>query len=264
MTSSEMRRPVLLEIAVQDVDGALTAVRNGADRLELCVALASTGGLTPSIGLVAEVCAAVALEAPERPVGVCVLVRPAEGGFVYGEAEVAVMETDVAALAGMPGVEAVVMGALTRAGRVDLDVMRRVMAAAGRLPVVFHRAIDVASSPEELLEDVISLGCVRVLSSGGAPRAGDGVDVLRRMVDRAAGRIHIMSGGGVQIGAIPALVGAGVDSVHLSAKATHRSEPTGPGGGASEVMVTDGVVVAQARDALRQANVGRRSRISFR
>ncbi|RKW69421.1 copper homeostasis protein CutC [Galactobacter caseinivorans] len=251
MTSRKQRDPVLLEIAVQDVAGAIAAVRSGADRLELCVALASTGGLTPSIGLVKAVCAAVALEAAHEPVGVCVLVRPSEGGFVYDEAAVAVMEADLEALAGIPGVEAVVLGALTRAGRVDLDVMRRMMAAAGRLPVVFHRAIDVASSPEELLDAVISLGCVRVLSSGGAPVSGDGLHVLRRMVEVAAGRIQIMAGGGLTLEAIPELVAAGVDSIHLSAKAFRQGDPAGPGGGHTEVMFTDGDVVALARDALR-------------
>lgn len=253
MTSPSTPRRVHLEIAVQDVAGAVTAVRNGADRLELCVALGSTGGLTPSIGLVAQVCEAIAAESPERPVGVCVLVRPSEGGFVYDDAAVAVMAADAAALSGMPGVEAMVVGALTREGRVDLPAMRRVIAAAGDLPVVFHRAIDVVSAPEELLEQIIGLGCVRVLTSGGAARSGAGAGVLARMVEVAAGRIQIMAGGGVSIEAIPALVAAGVDSVHLSAKATRQSDPTGPGGGVNEVMYTDGAVVAQAREAVDRA-----------
>lgn len=233
---------------MQDVAGALAAVRNGADRLELCVALGSTGGLTPSPGLVRAVTAA--LEAEGSGAGVCVLVRPAEGGFVYGPETVDVMVHDVAALASVPGVTGVVVGALTRDGRVDVPAMRRVVAAAGGLEVVFHRAIDAVGSPEELLEDIVALGCTRVLTSGGAAAAGDGVEVLARLVDAAAGRVQIMAGGGVSVGAIPALLTAGVDAVHLSAKGWANSEPTGPGGGAPRVMVTDPEAVRAAREAL--------------
>ena len=248
--------PVQLEIAVQDVEGALTAVRNGADRLELCVALASTGGLTPSIGLVKHVLAALQAEAAAtgRPeVGVCVLVRPAEGGFVYGEEAVAITVSDVAALASLGGVQGVVVGALNADGSVDRDAMGRIVAAAGGMDVVFHRAIDVASAPEALLEDVIGQGCVRVLTSGGAAASGDGVDALARMVAVSNGRIQIMAGGGVSIEAIPALLQAGVDSIHLSAKGVRASDPTGPGGGIPEVLFTDGAVVAAARAAIDAA-----------
>lgn len=248
---STVRSRLSLEVAVQDAAGAVTAVRNGADRLELCVAL-KMGGLTPSIGLVAEVCAAVAREPSAQDVGVCVLVRPCEGGFVYDDAALKVMAADVAALSRIPGVAAVVTGALTRAGRVDLDAMRVVIEATDGLPVVFHRAIDAAPAPEELLPDVISLGCVRVLTSGGACRCGEGVAALRRMVDAAAGRVQIMAGGGVTIEDIPALIAAGVDAIHLSAKAARPSAAAGPGGGASEMPYTDGAVVARARDAIRR------------
>lgn len=249
-----------LEIAVQDVAGALAAVRAGADRLELCVALGSTGGLTPSIGLVRRVLAALAAEEAStgRSAGVCVLVRPAEGGFVYNGDAVDVMVDDVAALAalgaeGGRSVQGVMVGALTPGGGVDVAAMRRVVEAAGGLEVVFHRAIDVLSSPEALLEDVAALGCVRVLTSGGAAAAGDGIEVLARLVTAAAGRVQIMAGGGVSIDAIPALLAAGVDSVHLSAKGLRASDPTGPGGGAPQVMFTDASVVAAARAAVDAA-----------
>lgn len=249
MSSMSPSRLVQLEIAVQDVAGALAAVRNGADRIELCVALGA-GGLTPSIGLVREVCSTVAGEPGGERVGVCVLVRPCEGGFVYDESALGVMTADVAALAEISGVAAVVIGALTPTRRVDRNAMERIIAATQGLPVVFHRAIDVAPSPEKLLPDIIALGCVRVLTSGGAPRCGQGIAELRRMVTAASGRVQIMAGGGVTVGDIPAILDAGVDAVHLSAKATRPSEPAGPGGGMSEVLHTDGVIVAQARKAI--------------
>ncbi len=261
---SPSQNALKLEIAVQDVEGALAAQRAGADRLELCVALGSTGGLTPSIGLVSEVLAALAADAAATareggPVGVCVLVRPAEGGFVYDDAAVRVTVADVAALAALGAnggqrVEGVVVGALLREGGVDVEAMRRIVAAAGDLDVVFHRAIDVVSSPEALIEDAVSVGCVRVLTSGGAAAAGDGVEVLSRLVAAAGGRTQIMAGGGVSIEDIPALAEAGVDAIHLSAKGHRDSDPTGPGGGAPQVLFTDAGVVAAARAAVDAAS----------
>ena len=96
----------LLEIAVQDVAGARVAVAGGADRLELCAALPETGGLTPSIGLLAEVVAAV-----PATVGVHVLVRSRPGGFTYTADELAVQVSDVRA-AVAAGAAGVVVGAL--------------------------------------------------------------------------------------------------------------------------------------------------------
>lgn len=70
-----------VEIAVQDVEGARIALEEGADRIELCVALGATGGLTPSFALI-QACSHVGL-----PRGVQVLVRPRSGSFVFGKTE---------------------------------------------------------------------------------------------------------------------------------------------------------------------------------
>lgn len=234
----------LLEIVAQDPAGARTAVAHGADRIELCQAL-STGGMTPSLGILDGVLEAVGGER------VAVLVRPRGGGFVYSAEEISIVSADVRACAER-GAAAVVVGALTADMRVNADAVATWTEAAGGADVVFHRAIDVLPDPVAALDDLIALGVRRVLTSGGAARSIDGLATLGRMVRHAAGRIEIQVGGGVAVADIPALVAAGVDAVHLSARSLSTDDaPSGPGGGAAGYDVTDGDVVAAAAAALR-------------
>ena len=229
---------VAVEIAVQDAAGARGAMDAGATRLELCQAL-GVGGLTPSIGLVEAVVAVVG------GARVNVLVRPRGGGFVYDADEVAVVAADIAAVA-RAGAGGVVVGALTPEGAVDAEALRRWRDAAGDLTLVFHRAIDASPDPLGVLDRLAVLGVDRVLTSGGAERSLDGVDMLRRFVARATG-VEIMAGGGIRVGDLPAVVGTGVDAVHLSARAlAGLGAPSGPGGGTSGHDVTDAAVVAAA------------------
>lgn len=202
---------VAVEIAVASAAGGRAAVASGADRVELCSAL-ELGGLTPSQGLVEAVLA----ETPE----VHALVRPRAGDFVYDADELATAEREVRALLAV-GVRGVVVGALTDAGTVDLEALQRLAGPAREAgaTVTFHRALDVATSALRAFEEVLASGLVdRVLTSGGAAAAGEGVSTIGRMVGLADGRLQVMAGGGVTLEALPALVAAGVDAVHLSAK----------------------------------------------
>lgn len=240
-----MTRGTALEIAVQDAAGARTAFDAGADRVELCQALAGTGGLTPSAGTIEAVLRVAG--APER---VAVLVRPRPGGFVYDADEIALVAADVRD-AVRRGAGGVVVGALTAAGAVDEEAMRRWTDAAEGADVVFHRAIDVLPSPVDVIDRLIGLGVCRVLTSGGATRSIDGATTIAGIAGRSAGRIEVMAGGGVRPRDIPALVRAGADAVHLSAR-TPSSDATaaGPGGGAAGYDVTDVAIVRDARAEL--------------
>lgn len=238
-----MSRRVAVEIAVQDIAGAREALTAGADRLELCQALA-VGGLTPSLGLLEGVLEAV------DPSAVNVLVRPRAGGFVYSDEEIGLVVADIRACVER-GAGGVVVGALTPEGRADLDAIRRWRDAADTATLVFHRAIDAAGDPLAVLGDLRGAGVDRVLTSGGAARSIDGVPVLEAFVAEA-GSVEIMAGGGVRPEDVAALVSAGVDAVHLSARATAGAgAPAGPGGGADGHDVTDADVVAAAVRAAR-------------
>ncbi|MFE6733872.1 copper homeostasis protein CutC [Microbacterium sp. NPDC057650] len=248
MTAPRARRTAQLEIAVQDAAGARIALAAGADRVELCQALAETGGLTPSAGAVDAVLAEAG--SADR---LAVLVRPRPGGFVYDETEVAVVAADVRDMV-RRGAGAVVVGALDAAGQVDIEALRRWTDAAGGSEIVFHRAIDTLADPVGAVDQLAELGVRRVLTSGGAARSIDGLGTIEELVRRSAGRVQIMPGGGVRVEDIPALVAAGADAVHLSARRpSGDTSPSGPGGGASGFDVTDAAIVAAARAALDQA-----------
>jgi copper homeostasis protein CutC len=230
------RRPV--EIAVQDPAGARAAIGAGAARLELCQAL-DVGGLTPSLAILEGVLAAV------DPSTVNVLVRPRGGGFVYSPEEVALVAADIRACVDR-GAGGVVVGALTQAGGLDVDALRRWRDAAGSATLVFHRAVDAAADPAEVFDALVVEGVDRVLTSGGSPRSIDGLAALAAFSVRS-GTVEVMAGGGVQPSDIPALFAAGVDAVHLSARSrAGHDAPSGPGGGSAGHDVTDPGIVAEA------------------
>lgn len=288
--TSARSRPAL-EIAVTSAAGAVTARDGGADRVELCSAL-ELGGVTPSQGLVE---AAVATGVP-----VHALVRCRPGGFVYDADELDVMVREIRALV-RSGVAGVVVGALREDGSLDVDAVRWFVEAAldaaaaphpsttpqelaetparalgsRRIPgvsplqprpleITVHRAVDRAADPVAAVAALVGRGVTRVLTSGGASRVGAGLasGVLPRMVE-VAGDVQVMAGGGVQLGDVPALVAAGVDAVHLSAKraqavraSSSRSGPTvslGTEASTDSWFETDPELVRAARHALDQA-----------
>ena len=212
---------MILEICCADICSVAASLAGGAGRIELCSAL-EAGGLTPSAGLIRS---AIAMCAGRLPVNV--LIRPRPGDFLYSESELSVMLVDVST-AVRAGAAGVVIGALTVDGRIDMDSCSRMISEAKscnpHISVTFHRAFDMCRDPLEALDDIVALGCDRVLTSGMAPSAMAGASMLRMLRHKASGRIMIMAGAGVNSGNIAELVGeTDVDEVHASAKATQRS-----------------------------------------
>ena len=248
-----MPRPPLVELAVQDVAGLRVAADVGAARVELCVALGPTGGLTPSIGLIeAVVAAATHAPGPARRVEVHPLIRSRPGGFVYDDGDLAVQLRDVRS-AVAAGASGVVVGALTPDRTVDAAALTALVAAAGGRDVTFHRAIDTLDDPLTAIDVLVGLGVRRVLTSGGEARSIDGIERLRAMVAHADGRLEIMAGGGVRPDDVAALVGAGVDAIHVSAKG-FIADPAGVGGGSERgYEVTDALLARETADALSAA-----------
>jgi copper homeostasis protein len=179
----------LVEAAVETLDSALAAERAGADRIELCDNLRD-GGTTPGAGLIAAV-------AERMRLPVFVLIRPRAGDFVYSDDEFDQMTRDVE-LAGRMGIAGIVTGALTSDGRVDVRRTRTLVKAAAGLPVTFHRAIDSAVDLPAALEEAIEAGASRVLTSGGAATAVEGVDLIAALVGQARERISVTAGGGIR------------------------------------------------------------------
>jgi len=203
---------IALELAVQDPAGVRVAREIGAARVELTQALA-LGGLTPSPATLQLAREAAGESGPE----IHVLIRPRAGGFHYDADEVALAVRDVE-WAVANGADGVVIGALNASGALDLDAMARLRDAAGEASVTLHRAIDVTVDPVATLEHAVELGLRRVLTSGGASTAIEGVDTLRALVKVADGRIEIMAGSGVVATGAALLAATGVDALHFSAK----------------------------------------------
>ncbi len=242
-----------LEFVAQDCAGVRTALSVGAQRIELCGAL-SVGGLTPSYGLL-EQAVELATDAGAADF-VHVLVRPRAGGFVYSADEVATTVRDIRAVRRAGG-SGVVIGALTASGLVDDAVTREFVAAAEGMSVTFHRAIDAVPGALHAADKLIELGLTRVLTSGGAPRSIDGLHTLRELKAHVGDRLQIMAGGGVRVEDIPALLSAGLDAVHLSAKVSVAdSSPSGPGGGAQSYDHTDEAIARAAAQAVQTVTLG--------
>ncbi len=176
-----------LEICVDTLDGALAAKSGGAARVELCSAL-SEGGLTPSAGLMR---AAVGIGIP------CfAMIRPRSGLFQFSEAEIEIMLTDVAT-ARQAGLAGVVLGVQAADGGLNLDALARLRDAAVDMGVTLHRVIDVVPDPLVAVDQVASLGFNRILTSGAAPEAPDGVAMIKAMALRAGPGISVMPGCGL-------------------------------------------------------------------
>jgi copper homeostasis protein len=196
----------LVEAAVETLDFALAAERAGADRIELCDNLGE-GGTTPDGELVAAVVERIRIP-------VFVLIRPRAGDFVYSESEFDVMIRDIELTRTM-GIAGIVTGALDDSGRVDVKRTRALVKAAGGLAVTFHRAIDSAANMAVALEDAIEAGVSRVLTSGGAPTAQEGVEVIAAQVLQARQRVSIVAGGGIREHNVREVIArTGVDEVH--------------------------------------------------
>ena len=199
---------ILLEICAEDLAGVRAAAEGGADRVELCSALA-LGGLSPS--------PAFAAAAIESGLAVHAMVRPRAGDFIYLPDELDLMVAEIRGLASV-GVAGVVTGATLDDGTPDRDALARLRDAAADIDIVLHRAIDLAPDLCAAVDLAASIGFDHVLSSGGARTAMDGAATLSKMVDDAAGRINIMAGSGVTSNNVADLIRTtGVQAVHASA-----------------------------------------------
>jgi copper homeostasis protein len=205
-----MTCPVLLEVCVGSVDDAVAAAAAGADRLEVNCAV-SLGGLTPSMGMFAEVRQRV-------NVPLIAMVRPRPGGFSYSETEFEVMIRDAEALLAA-GADGLALGVLTDGGEIDRDRSRKLTALCVGAPAVFHRAFDLTPDPFAALDCLIELGFRRVMTSGQAASAVAGAETIAALVRHAAGRIEVLPAGGIRPDTVVELLDrTGCDQVHVGVR----------------------------------------------
>lgn len=205
-----------LEICAASVASCMAAEEGGANRIELCDNLPE-GGTTPSFGTIA-----VARE--KVKIDLYPIIRPRGGDFLYSGLEFDVMLHDIEQCKQL-GCNGVVIGILTADGRVDKQRCRQLTELARPMGVTFHRAFDMTDNPFEALEDIISIGCERILTSGARNTAVEGMALLKDLVNRANDRIAIMAGSGVRAGNIAQLVKTtGITEYHTTAKGYEDSK----------------------------------------
>jgi len=200
---------VLLEVIATTVADARLAAQAGADRLELVTAMGE-GGLTPSLGLIEAVVAAVVI-----PVNV--IVRPHSRSFVYDADDLAVMLRDVRAVKAA-GAHGVVIGMLDGKGEIDREGLARAVDAADGLAITFHRAFDEARDMYASLDVLLGFEAVtNVLTSGGQPSVLHAEATIRDLVRQASGsHCTVLAGAGLTVDAIAGFVSrTQVEAVHF-------------------------------------------------
>lgn len=205
-----------IEICANSAESAAEAQRGGATRVELCAGMPE-GGTTPSAGTIR---AARRLLVTTR---LHVIIRPRGGDFLYSPLEQEIMAEDIRMVRDL-GADGVVIGCLDADGEVDKPLVEKLVRAADGLAVTFHRAFDMCRSPQRALEDLVALGCGRVLTSGQRVTAIEGAPLLAALREQAAGRIVIMPGCGVKASNIARLAAAtGCREFHFSARSRRES-----------------------------------------
>ncbi|GAD81159.1 copper homeostasis protein CutC [Vibrio ezurae] len=210
--------PYQIEVCVDNIESLTTAIHAGATRIELCSSLA-LGGLTPSYGFM--------LQAKQHStLPVYAMIRPRQGDFLFSDADVAIMLEDIKA-AKKAQLDGIVIGILTTKADIDYPACKRLVEAAEGMGVTFHRAIDQCKDVQQALEDIIALGCERVLTSGQKSTAEQGVATIKKMHQQAAGRIQIMAGAGVNASNAQYIIEqSSINELHLSGKTARPSRMT--------------------------------------
>ncbi len=174
------------EVPVESLQEAFRAEALGAGRIELCDNL-HAGGTTPSCGTI-RICKEL-LRIPFT-----VMIRPRCGNFIYTKEEIEIMKEDIR-ICRESGVYGIVTGVLTENREVNEAAMDTLIRLARPLRITFHKAIDETKDPLAALEQLISLGIDRVLTSGCRETAREGSGLMNEMIRRAGGKIIVMPSG---------------------------------------------------------------------
>lgn len=212
------QKKYIIEIATSDFATTQSAVEGGANRIELCANLAE-GGTTPSFGTIKQ--CRDAFDVLLYPI-----IRPRGGDFLYGKDEFEIMLQDVK-LCKQLGCDGIVIGLLNMDGTIDKVRTSALIEVAYPLGVTFHRAFDRCREPFEAMEQLIEIGCERILTSGQKPSVIDGVDLVADLNKKAAERIIIMPGSGVRKENIKVLAEkTGCTEFHSSLRGKGQSKMT--------------------------------------
>lgn len=184
-----MEEKYVLEIATSDFETTRCAVQGGADRIELCANL-NEGGTTPSYGTICQC-------RENFDILLYPIIRPRGGDFLYTDDEYEIMLHDVK-LCKQSGCDGIVIGLLNKDGTIDIRRTTALIDIAYPMGVTFHRAFDRSRDAFEALEQLVQIGCERILTSGQQPTVNEGMEFIAELNKIADHRIIIMPGSGVR------------------------------------------------------------------
>ncbi len=177
---------MIIEACVENVNEAILAEVQGANRVELCFNL-SVGGTTPSSS-------EIALTKKRLQIPVMVLIRPRGGNFFYSKDEIIEIKHNINTCKDI-GVHGVVIGALTQEKKIDIELINELIELASPMEVTFHKAIDHTNDILEEFEKLLKIDIDRVLTSGGENTAMEGKTIINNMVKLSNGNIKIIAAG---------------------------------------------------------------------
>ena len=204
-----------LEICVDSVQSAMDAQAAGASRVELCSNLAE-GGTSAGFGTIKSA-------RENLDIGLNVLLRPRAGDFLYTDLEYEIIRKDLDICGGC-GADGIVIGLLRADGKIDLERTARLVEMAHPMSVTFHRAFDMCCDPVQGLEDIISSGADKLLTSGQKNIASEGLVLLKELIIQAGQRLIIIPGSGINEANIADIAQfTGASEFHLSARKVTES-----------------------------------------
>lgn len=202
---------IKLEICVFSINDVLSAIKGGADRLELCASYLE-GGITPSHATITETFKYI------DPLNVVVMIRPRGGNFIYSDAEFEVMKKDIVHCKEL-GVKNVIFGIIKGDGNLDITRNKQLVDLASPMHCTLQRAFDLTTEPFVALEDAINCGFKRILTSGQKASVLQGTQLIKQLIEVAGNRIDILPGAGITSENVLKLIKeTGCAEVHTSAK----------------------------------------------
>jgi copper homeostasis protein len=237
-----------LEVCTFNVASCVIAEQAGAYRVELCDNPIE-GGTTPSYGMIRHTREKISIK-------LYPIIRPRCGNYFYADEEFEVMRQDILICRELK-CDGISVGISRQDGRVDTERFKRIVEWAYPMGVTSNRVIDAAPDPYEALEALIEAGCERVLTSGQRSAAPEGLEVLKKLVEQAGGRISIMPGAGVRSSNIEKLLASGAKEYHTSARmivpntVTHQNPDILDTG---HPVICDGVELKKIMEVLSKAD----------
>lgn len=200
----------VLEVCAFHIDSCLIAEKCGAVRVELCDNPIE-GGTTPSYGT-------IKLVREKISILLYPILRPRSGNYFYSEEEFAILKDDIE-ICRQLGCDGISVGISKINSEIDTERLKRIVEWAGPMGVTCNRVFDSAPDAFKALEDIISCGCERILTSGQKSAAPDAADLLKQLINVAGDRIIIMPGAGVKSSNIAQLKKeTGAKEFHSSAR----------------------------------------------